>query len=73
MNQQTTILERAYELARSGEFSGIGAVKARLKSEGYGSQMNQLFGLTLTRDLKRLCAESRAAGRCSVRRSSPRP
>ena len=45
-----TILERAFELADSGEFESITDLQKRLKSEGY--TLDQLSGRTLTRQLK---------------------
>jgi hypothetical protein len=50
------ILERAYELARSGECQGVDDIRARLKTEGYGAEVQmQMSGRTLRADLRRLC------------------
>ena len=50
------ILERSYELARSGECECVGQIRERLKAEGYGGEIAlQLGGTRLKRDLRRLC------------------
>ncbi len=59
MFKQLTTLERAYQLARSGEFAGVGEIKARLKAERYQNIPTQLFGRRLAEDLRRLCVEAR--------------
>lgn len=54
MSFQPTSLERAFELARSGECASISDVRKRLKQEGLS--VSQLEGPTLTRQLRELCA-----------------
>ena len=49
-------LERAFELARSGECGGISDIKAALKAEGFSG--TQISGPSLTRQLRELCAAS---------------
>ena len=60
MSRLTTI-ERAYELARSGECATITEIKKRLDREGYPDAGGQLYGRTLQTELRRLCAEAKAA------------
>lgn len=60
MNHRQTTLERAYELARSGECAGVGEIKARLKAEHFSDIDGQLFGRVIGAALRRLCEEARA-------------
>ena len=56
-----TTIERAYELARSGECATITDIKKRLDKEGYPDAGGQLYGRTLQTELRRLCAEAKVA------------
>ena len=49
------VAERAYELARSGAFNGIEAIKRELFAEGFGDEVRRLAGRRLrdTLDLDR--------------------
>jgi len=51
-----TVLERAFELARSGKFASLGDVKRQLKAEGL--LLSQIHGRSLTRQLNELCRAS---------------
>ena len=53
MPYRKTQLERAFELARSGDCPDIGAIRQTLTKEGYGTE--QLSGPTLIRQLRELC------------------
>jgi hypothetical protein len=55
MSTGPTILERAYELARSGECSTLQMIKRRLKAEGFIAIDAHLYGRTLQDELRRLC------------------
>ena len=50
MNSNMTSLERAFELAKSGECESITDIVRRLKSEGYSTA--QITGPTLSRQLR---------------------
>jgi len=54
MNSRLTTLERAFQLARSGECASIGQIKERLVSERYHDVAAQLYGPTLTASLRKL-------------------
>lgn len=56
MTFRPTTLERAFELARTGEYTGISEIKARLNSEGYAP--SQIEGPTLVRQIKALCVQA---------------
>jgi hypothetical protein len=50
-----TTVERAYELARSGECAGVDAIRRALAREGYVDAPQQLSAPTLRRSLTKLC------------------
>ena len=51
------MLERAFALARTGDYSGVAEIRAQLKVEGYS--LSQLEGRSLSRQLRDLCLASR--------------
>jgi hypothetical protein len=53
MTFRTTPVERAFELARSGDCANIAALRKRLKSEGISQA--QIYGPFLIRQLRVLC------------------
>ena len=55
------IIERAYQLARSGTCPTIRDLRNRLRSEGYTLVEDFIAGRSLLPELKRLCALSCAA------------
>jgi len=59
MNSRPTTLERAFALAKSGEYQGMADIRLQLKAEGY--TLSQLEGRTLTRQLQALCVAARGA------------
>jgi hypothetical protein len=53
-------LERAFELARSGNYTGLGKIRDALQAEGY--TLSQLDGApSLRNQLSRLCADAQKA------------
>lgn len=58
MNLRPTTLERAYQLARSGECATVSDIRDRLKRERFESIAGQISGRTLTEELRRLCREA---------------
>ncbi len=59
MDHRPTTVERAYQLAKSGEYAGVSQIKDRLKVEGYSDVGGQLYGPTIRGALRRLCTEAR--------------
>jgi hypothetical protein len=57
MISQPTVLERAFALARTGDYAGVQEIRMQLKAEGYA--LHQLEGPTLIRQLRALCADSK--------------
>jgi hypothetical protein len=54
-----TTLERAFELARSGDCSSLQDIRRRLKSEGFDQVEAHLAGPAIGKQLRRLCEEAR--------------
>jgi|GEM_PF-396723 len=57
-----SLLERAYQIARSGECAGLSDLRKRLRSEGYQQIEGHLSGLSLRRELAALVDASNPAG-----------
>jgi hypothetical protein len=57
MDFTPTALERAFALAKSGEYAGVADLRKQLRTEGYSDQ--QINGPALLRQLRDLCAASR--------------
>jgi hypothetical protein len=54
MQLKPSTVERAYELARTGEYAGINEIRAQLKAEGYADYMSQLEGAWIKSMLRKL-------------------
>lgn len=52
---RTPLLERAYDLARSGACATVKEIKARLKAEGYEHVNSHLDGVGIRNALRDLC------------------
>ncbi|KAF0161412.1 MAG: hypothetical protein FD157_4139 [Rhodocyclaceae bacterium] len=59
MDADKTTIERAFELARSGDCRRVGDIVARLDREGYDGR--QIQGSVLKKQLARLIEEARKA------------
>ena len=57
----TTTLERAFELARSGQCANVAEIRAALKREGFDQVQGHLAGPSITRQLRALCEEALAS------------
>lgn len=56
MQPNQTALERAFELAKSGEYSTVNVIKGKLRSEGY--PLDQVDGKALTKQLRALMRDA---------------
>lgn len=54
------VIQRAYELARSGRCRGVQEIRTALKREGFEAVDMQLEGRMLRMELSKLCREPRA-------------
>lgn len=57
MTHRPTTLERAYELAHSGQCRTVSDIKQTLQTEGFDRIQDSLYGPTLTSALRKLCQE----------------
>lgn len=56
MLKEKTVLERAFELARTGDYGTRSQIGRALEKEGYTiSDVSQLAGVGITRQLNALC------------------
>lgn len=53
MTFRLTALERAFELAKSGEYATVSEVTKQLKAEGFS--ISQITGPSLSKQLRELC------------------
>ncbi|MHB8284060.1 MAG: hypothetical protein ACYDD1_05240 [Caulobacteraceae bacterium] len=60
MIDRPMIIERAYQLARSGGVVRTGDIRLQLAREGYNQVDTQISGQSLTTDLMRLCKDARS-------------
>ena len=58
-----TTLERAFALARSGDYASVNDIRLQLKRERFDHVDAHLVGPSLTRQLRALCDEARTAAR----------
>lgn len=56
----STTLERAFELARSGQCATVADIRLHLKRERFEAVEAHLQGQSIQRQLRRLCDEARA-------------
>jgi hypothetical protein len=58
---QQGIVERAYQLASSGSYSGLGAIRAQLRADGYSRMQvaQNLEGTAIRQALAKLCLAAR--------------
>ncbi len=58
MTFRQTTLERAFELARTGEYLRLADITKQLRAEGYA--VNQLEGGSLRKQLRLICTAAQA-------------
>ncbi len=58
---ETGIIERAFQLARSGRFKKVEEIQRALKREGYGRAEGHLAGRLIRTQLRQACNEAAAA------------
>lgn len=61
MTHRPTTLERAFQLARSGEYGNISDIRRQLKIEGYSDAPSQISGPSMLKQLRKLCEAARPA------------
>ena len=59
MAVRPSTLERAFELARTGEYAGASEIRHQLHIEGYVDANRQVYGRSLVSQLRKICAEAK--------------
>lgn len=59
MDREPTILERAYELARSGSYFDVDSIERKLNAEGFDAVHQHLSGVTIRKALRQISAEAK--------------
>jgi tRNA G26 N,N-dimethylase Trm1 len=67
--RQPTTIERAYQMARSGECRSLEEIAIGLRREGYEAVAAHLAGASIRRDLRQICAQA-AKGRADTTRET---
>ena len=57
---QPTTLERAFDLARSGDYASVNDIRVQLKRERFDQVEAHLSGHSIGRQLRAICAEARS-------------
>jgi len=61
MPARPSTLERAFELAGSGQYGSISEIRHQLKIEGFHDAATQLYGRSLAAQLRKICLTARTA------------
>lgn len=59
MSHSPSTLERAFDLARSGECASVADIRLRLKREGHDQVEAHLRGPAISKQLRLLCEQAR--------------
>lgn len=62
MTERLPTIDRAFQLAKSGECSGVGQIRDRLKAEGYPREEAQITGKTFRAQLRKICETAQRNG-----------
>ena len=65
MNDRPGVVERAFQIARSGGAANITALKRQLREEGYLAVQSYLGGAAIDRDLRRACQDARKSSQAA--------
>lgn len=61
MQDRPSVVERAFQIAKSGKVENVPALQAQLADEGYVNSVQALAGRALSNQLMRMITESRTA------------
>jgi hypothetical protein len=61
IQQRPSVVERAFQIAKSGKVANVSALQAQLADEGYPNGVQALAGRALSNQLMRMITESRIA------------
>jgi hypothetical protein len=60
MDERPSVVERAFQIAKSGKVANVSALRMQLTSEGYANNAQTLAGRSLSNQLARLIVEARS-------------
>ena len=60
--------ERAFALAETGSFAGVGEIREQLQAEGFAS--SQLYGRSLAKQIRAICQRAQQRQRTSPRNAA---
>jgi hypothetical protein len=61
MEERPSVVERAFEIAKSGKVANTAELRKQLTAEGYANNAQFLAGRSLSNQLTRMIAEARMA------------
>lgn len=73
MTQRPPLIERAFDLARSGLYKDVPDIARQLNAEGYEGVTNRLAGPSLRKQLRELCRAPVAGHQESMERGGSSP
>ena len=59
LENRPSVVERAFQIAKSGKVANIAALRAQLSEEGYGNASQALAGRSLANQLTRMITDAR--------------
>ena len=59
MEDRPSVVERAFQIAKSGKVENVSALQAQLAEEGYANSTQALAGRALSNQLMRMITEAR--------------
>ena len=59
MQDRPSVVERAFQIAKSGKIENVSALQAQLAAEGYANSIQALAGRALSNQLMRMITEAR--------------
>jgi hypothetical protein len=59
MQERPSVIERAFEIAKSGKVANVADLRKQLTAEGYSNNAQFLTGRSLSNQLTRMIAEAR--------------
>jgi hypothetical protein len=59
MDERPSVVERAFQIAKSGKVANVSALRAQLSGEGYSNSAQALAGRSISNQLSRLIVQAR--------------
>ncbi len=58
-DERPSVVERAFQIAKSGKVANVSALRAQLSGEGYSNSAQALAGRSISNQLSRLIVQAR--------------